>query len=238
MTKNCLVFLTNKIDKNIFRYVLYLQKEIGNFMDVWLVYDSSIQTMSNLGLQNIKFFQYPFHTIPNFFHLGNSSLPNPLLGLLKFAETYHYDHYLLMENDIVLNGDFSKFAARIDVENVDYIHIATDIQGGLEKHWPIELIRNNPFSVLYFSWCQIFYVSNRYLNALAKFMKGNDTFYYEFLLPSLAYNDVFKVRQFENFGYHFCLSWGPASIFEHKYQYERCINTFYHPIKELKIVNF
>lgn len=170
MSKNCLVFLTNKINRDIFRYVLYLQKEIGSFMDVWLVHDSSVQKVNNLGLQDIKFFQYPFHTIPNFFHQGSSLLPNPLLGLQKFAETYHYDHYLLMENDIVFNGVFSEFAARINAEDVDYIHIATDILGGLEKHWPVELIRNNPFAALYFSWCQIFYVSSRFLNALAKFM--------------------------------------------------------------------
>lgn len=238
MSKNCLVFLTNKINRDIFRYVLYLQKEIGSFMDVWLVYDSSVQKVNNLGLQDIKFFQYPFHTISNFFHQGSSLLANPLLGLLKFAETYHYDHYLLMENDIVFNGVFSKFAARINAEDVDYIHIATDILGGLEKHWPVELIRNNPFAALYFSWCQIFYVSSRFLNELAKFMIVNDTFYYEFLLPSLAYSKGVRIRQFENFGYKFCLSWGPAEEFEYAYQKDRQPNTFYHPIKNLKIVDF
>lgn len=31
----------------------------------------------------------------------------------------------------------------------------------------------------------------------------NNSFYYEFLLPTMAYNNGYSVRQFENLGYHF-----------------------------------
>ena len=68
-------------------------------------------------------------------------------------------------------------------------------------------------------------------------MKENNSFYYEFLLPTMAYNNGYSVRQFENLGYQFQLSWGPVEIFEYKYQNERMYNTFYHPIKNLDIID-
>ena len=89
---------------------------------------------------------------------------------------------------------------------------------------------------MYFSWCQLFYISKRYLSDLERFMEDNDSFYYELLLPTMAYNKGYSIRQFENFGYHFQVSWGPTEVFEYKYQYERMSNTFYHPIKNLSIV--
>lgn len=143
------------------------------------------------------------------------------------------------KNDIVLNGCFSEFAQRINAETeIDYIHIATDILGGHKAHWPIKYIRNNPFTVLHFSWCQIFYISKRYLDVASDFIQTNNSFYYEFLLPTMAYNGDFLIRQFENYGYQFQLSWGPAELYEHKYQYERTDKTFYHPIKNLSMVDF
>lgn len=89
-----------------------------------------------------------------------------------------------------------------------------------------------------FSWSQMFYISKRYLNAVREFMKTNNSFYYEFLLPTMAYNEMFHIKQFENLGYQFCLSWGPAELYEYKYLHERQQNTFYHPIKQLCIADF
>ncbi len=73
---------------------------------------------------------------------------------------------------------------------------------------------------------------------LTIFIQTNNSFYYEFLLPTMAYNGDFLIRQFENYGYQFQLSWGPAELYEHKYQYERTDKTFYHPIKNLSMVDF
>jgi len=224
---------------DILRYLKYLQKEVEGILDFWVIYDSSQHDIDTSRYANLKFFKYAFFSMENFFHQGDTCLPNPLLALMKFAEYHQYSHFLLMENDIVLNGRFSEFAQRINAETeIDYIHIATDILGGHEAHWPIKYIRNNPFAVLYFSWCQIFYISKRYLDAVHEFVKTNDSFYYEFLLPTMAYNRMFHIKQFENFGYQFCLSWGPAELYEHKYLHERRQNTFYHPIKQLRIADF
>ena len=145
-----------------------------------------------------------------------------------------------MENDIILKGDFRRFLEKVNQESrTDYIHIASDVEGCIEKHWPIRSITDSPFEHLYFSWSQLFYVSRSFLDELHKFMQSNDSFYYEFLLPTLAYNDRrFVVRQFENYGYQFQLSWGPTELYEYKYRQERMENTFYHPIKNLSIVDF
>lgn len=236
---NCLAFLTHRINNDILRYLAYLQNKVDGILDLWVLYDCSLQDIDINAFPKLKVFKYAFHTIDNFFHQGDNSLQNPLLALMKFAEYHEYSHYLLMENDIVLNGCFSEFARRINAETeIDYIHIATDVLGGHEAHWPIKYIRDNPFAVLHFSWCQMFYISKRYLDAIGEFVLVNNSFYYEFLLPTMAYNRMFHIKQFENFGYQFCLSWGPAEFYEYKYSYERQHNTFYHPIKQLGIVDF
>ena len=83
-----------------------------------------------------------------------------------------------------------------------------------------------------------FRVSRRLLAALSAFIRRNGSFYYEFLLPTLAYNGDFTVRQFENYGYRFEVSWGPAELYEQKYLHDRRPDTFYHPVKNLGIVDF
>ena len=46
------------------------------------------------------------------------------------------------------------------------------------------------------------------------------------------------MRQFENFGYRFQVSWGPAEVYERKYLEEGAKNTFYHPVKDSKIIKY
>ena len=80
--------------------------------------------------------------LKGFFHQNERLLPNTFVALAECAEQYRYDHYLLMENDIVLHGDFRRFVQRVNVEDaVDYIHIATDVEGGPQKHWPVRYIQ-------------------------------------------------------------------------------------------------
>lgn len=233
---NCVVYVTHRIDTTLLRYMDYLRKEMSDSMDFIILYDCHLQKINPNDFSNFKFYIFDSVKLGGFFHCGNTKLPNPLVALMDFSKKFKYEHYLLMENDVVFTGDIHTFAQLIDSLECDYIHIATDIIGGAEKHWPINYIRNNPFSHLHFSWCQLFYISHRYLADLEIFMKENNSFYYEFLLPTMAYNNGYSIRQFENFGYHFQLSWGPAEVFEYKYQYERMHNTFYHPIKNLSLV--
>lgn len=166
-----------------------------------------------------------------------TDLPNPLVALVELAKHRKYDHYLLMENDIVLNGNLANFFKRMNATNkADYIHIATDVMGGPLRHWPVQYIIDSPFENLYFAWSQVFFVSKRYLDELEKFMQRNGSFYYEFLLPTLAYNRHFSIRQFESYGYHFEVSWGPTEKCEDKFRNHPQQDTFYHPIKNLSLV--
>ena len=144
-----------------------------------------------------------------------------------------------MEYDLILNGKFRDFIQKINsIEDIDYIHIGYDIEGAPDNHWPIQYIEKNPFQKLYFSWCHIFYISHCYLMDIRKFMAENDSFYYEFLLPTMAYNGNYVVQQFENLGYQFCVSWGPSYTYELLYKECARNNTFYHPIKDLSLVTF
>lgn len=235
---NCLILVSHKLDEHTIRYLSYLQKEANGIMDFIILFDCSTYNVKANDYPEFVFHFFNSDKIDNFFHHHNNSLPNPLLALIEMTKDKHYDHYLLMESDVVLSGNFKSFLKSIDEVDYDYIHVAMDMLGNAEAHWPIKYIRDNPFKNIYFSWSQIFYVSYRFLTDLAAFIKENNSFYYEFLLPTMAYNRGYSIRQFENMGYNFQLSWGPPEVYEYKYQYERKFNTFYHPIKNLSIVDF
>lgn len=236
--KNCAVIITHKIDSHILRYFSFLKREMENIMDLVILYDNSLQDIKVEDFSGLQFHLFNSNELDGFFHYSNKKLPNPLIALIEFSKKKKYQHYLLMENDLVLSGNLRTFLMSVNKADCDYMHIATDILGGPEEHWPINYIRNNPFKNIYFSWSQIFYVSYRFLTDLAAFINENNSFYYEFLLPTMAYNRGYSIRQFENMGYNFQLSWGPPEVYEYKYQYERKFNTFYHPIKNLSIVDF
>ncbi|MCM1511136.1 MAG: hypothetical protein NC116_10550 [Clostridium sp.] len=237
--RNCLVYITHRLDNDIQRYLSFIKKCVAGIMDLSVLYDNASHPITPDNYPDLRLHLFNSNKLNRFFHRQNRLLANPLIALMDYAENNEYEHYLLMEYDIVLNGDLRSFIQRINSEtDADYIHIATDVEGGPEKHWPIKYIYDNPFSHLHFAWCQLFYISRHYMAILNNFMLINDSFYYEFLLPTMAYNGNYVIRQFENYGYQFQLSWGPAELYENKYKYERMNNTFYHPIKNLSIVDF
>lgn len=233
-SKICFLLLTHTMNNYLQRYIEMLKKSSQGIMDMYILYDCANGKPNTQFDSDVPVYMFNSSKRINFFHQGDRRLPNPLLALIDFAKSKHYRHYLLMEDDIVLSGDWHLFLQNIEKDHdVDYIHIASDTQGSPQAHWPILFIRDNPFKKLYFSWCQLFLVSHRYLMDLDAFIHSNDSFYYELLLPTMAYNGDYMVKQFENYGYSFQLSWGPAEIYEQKYLYERQYNTFYHPIKNL-----
>lgn len=235
-TSNCLVLISHKMDENSFKYFSFLQKEADGIMDLIILYDCATCEIKERDYPEFAFHFFDSKEIIDFFHGGNKQLPNPLLALLDLIKVKKYDHYLLMESDVVYAGNFRSSLIAVNEVNYDYIHVAKDKLGKAEAHWPINYIHNNPFKTIYFSWCQLFYASYKLLNDINAFIKENNSFYYEFLLPTMAYNKGYSIRQFENFGYDFQLDWGPSEVYEYKYQYERKLNTFYHPIKNLGII--
>ena len=236
-TSNCLILVTHKFDEPLIRYLNYIKKESVDVMDIIVLYDISSLKFPP-SIDGIKISLFESKMVKNFFHQGNKLLPCTLIALINSMNNIIYDHYLVMECDLVYNGNFRSFITKINSIDADYIHIASDNIGGPDKHWPIKYIRNNPFKQLYFSWAHLYYISRKFLEDVSEFIKENDTITYEFLLPTMAYNGNYIIRQFENFGYKFDLSWGPAEIFEYKYQNERVFNTFYHPIKNLDIIDY
>ena len=207
-------------------------------MDFIILYDCATYEINVSDYPDFTFYLFNSDKLEGFFHYKNRKLPNPLIALLEMAKEKLYNHYLLMESDVVYTGNFCGFLRSVIRTRCDYVHIATDDSNNLVDHWPAEYICNNPFENTYFSWSQLFCISHRFLLDLGEFMKKNDSFYYEFLLPTMAYNGDYSIRQFENFGCRFQLSWGPADVYEQKYQKEHFPNTFYHPIKDLSIVDY
>lgn len=237
--RNCVAFATHKMDKGIQNYLAYLRKEVAGVMDLIVLYDQSTHPIRPEDYPDYRFFFFDSTQLKGFFHQNNRLLPNTLVALIACAQTYRYEHYLLMENDILLQGRFHEFIERVNQETpVDYIHIATDVSGGTLQHWPIRYIRDCPFEQLHFAWCHLLYISLRFLKDVAEFMEKNDSIHYEFLLPTMAYAGHYGVRQFENFGYHFYVSWGPAEYYEALHGFEQTYNTFYHPIKHMENIAF
>ena len=236
--RTCLVYITHKMDDAIYRYLSYLLKETEGVMDMLVLYDQAFQPIIPTDFPAIRFVFFNSRDLRNFFHQGDRLLPNPLVALFECASHDPYEQYLLMENDIVLNGSFREFVQKIaEKGTADYIHIATDMLGSPQEHWPIKYIKDNPWEDVRFSWCQLFCVIHRFLMDLDTFMKQNDSIYYEFLLPTMVYNGHYVVKQFENYGYQFQVSWGPAEKYETMYLHCRTEKTFYHPIKKMEIVN-
>ena len=219
------------------RYLRFLQEEISEVMDFRILYDCHSQALDPAEYPDLHFHFFDSGATERFFHGGNRRLPNPLLPLLEFAKKEEYEHYLVMEGDLAFTGEWRSFVRKINGLECDYVHIATDLLGD-PRHWPGKYIGEFPFPHLYFAWCHVFYAGLRFLGDVEAFMKENNTIYYEFLLPSMAYNRGYYVRQFENFGYQFQVSWGPPEIFERKYVEQRIENTFYHPIKDSSLINY
>lgn len=239
MNKNCIVFVTHKQDKDVLRYISHIAEVSEGAMDFYVLFDRSNSKPLFSAMPNIYIYEYNSKELDGFFFAGNRLLPNALVALLDFAKSKHYDHYLVMEFDIVLNGYFGEFINKVNsIDDIDYIHIGYDPEGGPENHWPIQYIKDNPFRKLYFAWCHIFYISHNYLLDVEQFMIQNNSFHYEFLLPTMAYNGDYVVKQFESMGYQFVVSWGPTEKYEAIYREGTRYNTFYHPIKDLSIVSF
>ena len=233
----CVVLLTHRMDEPMVRYLRYLQGEITEVMDFCVLYDCGTQPLDPADYPDLRFHLFNSNDMPGFFHGGHPRLPSPLLPLLEFAQETVYKYYLVMEGDLVFTGGWRDFARRMGGLACDYVHIATDVNKD-PRHWPVRYIKEFPFPRLYFAWCHLFYISYRYLSDLGEFMKENASIYYEFLLPSMAYCNGYYVRQFENFGYRFEVSYGPAEVYERKYLEEHTDNTFYHPVKNSGLIKY
>lgn len=239
MNKNCIVLVTHKQDTDVLRYISHIAEVSEGVMDFYVLFDCSNSKPHFSAMPNVNIFEYNSKELDGFFFADNKLLPNALVALLDFAQSKHYDHYLVMEFDMVLNGYLGDFIKKVNsIDDIDYIHIGYDPEGAPENHWPIQYIKNSPFRKLYFAWCHIFYISHNYLMDVEQFMVQNSSFHYEFLLPTMAYNGNYVVKQFENMGYQFVVSWGPTEKYEAIYRESARYNTFYHPIKDLSIVTF
>ena len=234
--RNCVVLVTHRMDEPMLRYLRFLKREITEVMDFCILYDRHTQELDPADYPDLEFRLFDSGAIEGFFHGGNRRIPNPLLPLLGFAKEEAYEHYLVMEGDLAFTGDWRAFVRKIDGLQCDYVHIAADVLGD-PRHWPRTYIEDFPFPRLYFAWCHLFCASRRFLSDIEAFTKENGSIYYEFLLPSMAYCKGYYIRQFENFGYQFQVSYGPADVYERKYLQEHTPNTFYHPVKDSNLIN-
>lgn len=236
--KNCTILVTHRMDEPMIRYLRFLKEQITEVMDFYILYDCGTQPLDPADYPDLNFHLFNSNELPNFFYCGDRRLPNPLKALIEFSKQHPYQHYLVMEGDLVLCGDWTNFVRKINGLKCDYVHIASDVMGDMRRHYPIKGIKDNPFKHLYFAWCHVFCVSHQYLMDLEEFMKKNDSFYYEMLLPSMAYNRGYYIRQFENLGYQFDISYGPAEEYERRYMEDRRHKTFYHPVKNSSLIEY
>lgn len=236
--KNCVVYITHRINPGIKHQIKVINNATKMLFDFIVLFDeNSIKDDMVSELEELKAIPFDSSQIDGFFFKGNKALPNPLLALIELSRKENYEHYMVIENDILYKGKWEDFFFKIlDAENMDYLHIASDSMGGPTLHYPFKYIENNPYSDVYFSWSQLFYISRSFLLDIEYFLSKNDSFYYEFLLPTMAYNSSYRISQFENYGFCFKVSWGPADKYEDLYKNEKSSRTFYHPIKDVELL--
>ena len=168
--KNCVLLVTHKQDKEIRCYIEHIEKVANGLMDFHVLYDCANSNPSPNLSNNLYVFNSEL--LKGFFYGKKTLIPNPLLVLLNFAKEKHYEHYLVMEFDIVLDGSLREFIYKVNsIKDIDYIHIGYDEDGDPQKHWPIKYIEGNQFKKLYFAWCHIFYVSHEFLMDVGQFME-------------------------------------------------------------------
>ena len=237
-SKNCVVLITHRMDEPMLRYLRFLQAEVAEVMDFYVVYDCGTHALAPADYPDLRFHLFNSNELPGFFFCGDRRLPNPLKALVAFSKSHPYSHYLVMEGDLVLCGEWRNFVRKVNGLACDYVHIAFDDLGDVRCHYPIYDFRNDCFKHLYAAWCHLFSVSHRYLTDLEAFMQQNDSFYYEMLLPTMAYNRGYYIRQFESLGYQFDVSSQPAEVYERKYIEEHRPKTFYHPVKDTNLIKY
>lgn len=235
----CLVLLTHKIDEYLMAHVSYLKKSVEGVMDFYLLYDTENEDVSIGEGVGLHIWRFKHSDYPKWVFMGNDGLYMYLYPLIDFAKEYPYKHYLFMENDIVLNGDFGAFAEKVADVDVDYMHIKRESTTRLNKHREV-LVEGECFDIIRFSWSNMELLSARYLDAIDKFLATNDKVFLEVLLPSLAYelkeSEGYTVGVFEELGYRFVVGYRPVGKYEEIYVKQPKPDYFYHPIKNLSLV--
>ncbi len=120
MLRNCLVFITHKIDGGMLKYLSFLNQEVSGIMDFVVLYDCASSEIDIKEYPEFVFHFFNSKGLKGFYHCGNKLLPSPLVALLDMMKKKKYEHYLLMENDIVLSGSLRSFLKSVNKVDCDY----------------------------------------------------------------------------------------------------------------------
>ena len=226
---NCFCFLTHRNDEQMVRYINMIQSLVGGVMDFVVLFDEYESDVPS----DIPIFTFNSRKLKDFFTKGDRHLPNNSVVLYEFSKENKYKHYFLMEDDVVFTGDWKALIENLNSQDLDFVYIKTDKE---KEHYPIKYIKNYSFKKIFFCWCQFYYISYELLSLFGVFMEKNSTFHNEFLLPTLTCKEGLKTKSFESIGYSMEVTWGPAEEKEEKYRH-RVSDTFYHPIKNLNLLD-
>ncbi len=69
--KNCIVFVTHKHDKDIFRYISHVAKASDGVMDFFVLFDSSNSKPLFSAMSNVNIYEYNSKELDEFFFAGN-----------------------------------------------------------------------------------------------------------------------------------------------------------------------
>ena len=209
--KNCIVYLSHVINDNVINRFLKIKYDVKNNYDIYFIFDS-----------NSKYYEETkkYGNDINFVYINSQTDLNKLkykrfynentIGIAYWFLQYfvtelninNYDNYWLIEYDVVFSGNYNNFFNDID-DNIKTDFVSQYIENYNIKqnwHWWI-----NDFT-LYFSifdydenkllksFNPIFRISKRSILFLDEFLKKtNITGHYEYLLPTLLYNNNFSL---------------------------------------------
>lgn len=235
--------MTHFMNDDMMTYISFLKKQCEGIMDFWLLFDTCNGDfeLENENDLNICRFNHSTDFEESDWTFNNKFSNNPLCIYNFFYKEHNYEHYLFIENDIFLNGDFRKFVKKINISQEDYIHIKYRLheEDSIEHHFMWNYMNKKDFgdNNIKFYFHQIFYISHDLLSDIIKYNNKNNTLFFEFLIPTIAYNGDYRIKYFEDFGYSFSSNTYDEEKYEKEYINSTEIDRFYHPVKNVSLFN-
>jgi hypothetical protein len=199
--KQIAFILTHKVDEKIIQLYHDVRKGFEKFGDVaFLLHDESGELNQNLEYPNFPFKYEQIHKL-GFKMVAETLVPGSNhFPLILFSQQFpNYSNYWVIEFDVRFNGDWKLFFSDFATNDYDFCSCHLRMYSE-EPEWPWwELVHPSeliPIENRIRSFNTTYKISSRALKFIDCALKNNWKGHHEVLLPSLLFNNNFKIMDF------------------------------------------